>query len=149
MATATIPTTTAMTTPITITTTTTGRAATWCRAAVIPVIARSATGPGIRRQGPISATTACAIPAASKDTLATKSKSGSVESPFFFFPGFFHAGCIRAGKPGSGKTMSVDDKKTKSTAPKKEPVPGSKTAEVAPKTEGVKTEAVKTEGVKI
>jgi hypothetical protein len=44
--------------------------------------------------------------------------------------------------------MSVDDKKTKSTAPKKEPVPGSKTAEVAPKTEGVKTEAVKTEGAK-
>ena len=44
--------------------------------------------------------------------------------------------------------MSVDDKKTKSTAPKKEPVPGSKTAEVAPKTEGVKAEGVKTEGVK-
>jgi hypothetical protein len=42
--------------------------------------------------------------------------------------------------------MSVDDKKTKATA-KKEPVPQSKAAEAAPKTEAVKTEAAKTEGV--
>ena len=43
--------------------------------------------------------------------------------------------------------MSVDDKKTKATA-KKEPVPESKAAEAAPKTEAVKTEAVKTEAAK-
>ena len=40
--------------------------------------------------------------------------------------------------------MSVDDKKTKATA-KKQPVPESKTAETAPKTEAVKTEAAKAE----
>jgi hypothetical protein len=38
--------------------------------------------------------------------------------------------------------MSVDDKKAKTTA-KKEPVPESKAAEAAPKTEAVKTESVK------
>jgi hypothetical protein len=44
--------------------------------------------------------------------------------------------------------MSVDDKKTKNTAAKKEPVTGTKTAETAPKTEGAKTEGAKAEGVK-
>ena len=44
--------------------------------------------------------------------------------------------------------MSVDDKKTKPAAPKKEPVAEHKTAEAAPKTEGAKTEGVKTEGAK-
>jgi hypothetical protein len=44
--------------------------------------------------------------------------------------------------------MSVDDKKTKNTAAKREPVPESKTAEAAPKTEGGKTEGTKTEGAK-
>jgi hypothetical protein len=44
--------------------------------------------------------------------------------------------------------MAKDDKKTKTAAPKKEPVVASKTAEAAPKTEGVKTEAVKAEGTK-
>ena len=44
--------------------------------------------------------------------------------------------------------MSVDDKKTKNTAAKKEPVTETKTAETAPKTEGVKTEGTKAEGVK-
>ena len=44
--------------------------------------------------------------------------------------------------------MSVDDKKTKKTAPKKEPITETKTAETTPKTEGVKAEGVKTEGVK-
>jgi hypothetical protein len=44
--------------------------------------------------------------------------------------------------------MASDDKKTKTAAPKKEPVVESKAAEAAPKTEGVKTEAVKTEGAK-
>jgi hypothetical protein len=44
--------------------------------------------------------------------------------------------------------MASDDKKTKTAAPKKEPVVESKAAEAAPKTEGVKTEGVKTEGVK-
>jgi hypothetical protein len=39
--------------------------------------------------------------------------------------------------------MSVEDKKTKNTAPKKEPVTESKPAEAAPKTEGVKAEGVK------
>jgi hypothetical protein len=43
--------------------------------------------------------------------------------------------------------MSVDDKKTKATAAKKEPAAESKAAEAAPKTEAVKTEAAKTEGV--
>jgi hypothetical protein len=44
--------------------------------------------------------------------------------------------------------MSADDKKTKTTAPKKEPAPESKTAEAAPKSEGAKPERVKSEGVK-
>ena len=44
--------------------------------------------------------------------------------------------------------MSVDDKKTKNTAAKKEPVTETKTAETAPKTEAVKTEGAKAEGVK-
>jgi len=44
--------------------------------------------------------------------------------------------------------MSVEDKKTKNTAAKKEPVTETKTAETAPKTEGVKTEGTKAEGVK-
>jgi len=44
--------------------------------------------------------------------------------------------------------MSVDDKKTKNTAAKKEPVTETKTAETAPKTEGAKTEGAKTEGAK-
>ena len=39
--------------------------------------------------------------------------------------------------------MSVEDKKTKNTAPKKEPVTESKPAEAAPKTEGVKVEGAK------
>ena len=43
--------------------------------------------------------------------------------------------------------MSVDDKKTKATA-KKEPVPESKTAEAAPKTEAVKADAAKAEAAK-
>jgi len=42
--------------------------------------------------------------------------------------------------------MSADDKKTK--AAKKEPVTESKTAEAAPKTEGLKSEGVKTEAAK-
>jgi hypothetical protein len=44
--------------------------------------------------------------------------------------------------------MSADDKKTKTTAPKKQPTPESKTAEAAPKSEGAKSEGVKPEGVK-
>jgi hypothetical protein len=44
--------------------------------------------------------------------------------------------------------MASDDKKTKTAAPKKEPVVESKAAEAAPKTEGVKTEGVKPEGTK-
>ncbi len=44
--------------------------------------------------------------------------------------------------------MSVDDKKTKNTAAKKEPVTETKTAETAPKTEAAKTEGAKAEGVK-
>jgi hypothetical protein len=44
--------------------------------------------------------------------------------------------------------MSVDDKKTKNTAAKKEPVTETKTAETAPKTEATKTEGAKAEGVK-
>jgi hypothetical protein len=44
--------------------------------------------------------------------------------------------------------MSVDDKKTKPTAAKKEPVSENKTAEAAPKTDGAKTEGTKTEGAK-
>ena len=44
--------------------------------------------------------------------------------------------------------MSVDDKKTKNIAAKKEPVTETKTAGTAPKTEGVKTEGGKAEGVK-
>jgi hypothetical protein len=44
--------------------------------------------------------------------------------------------------------MSVDDKKTKTAAPKKQPATESKTAEAAPKSEGVKSEAVKSEAVK-
>jgi hypothetical protein len=44
--------------------------------------------------------------------------------------------------------MSADDKKTKTTAPKKQPAAESKTAEVAPKSEGAKSEGVKSEGVK-
>jgi hypothetical protein len=44
--------------------------------------------------------------------------------------------------------MASDDKKTKTAAPKKEPVVESKAAEAAPKTEAVKTEGVKAEGVK-
>jgi hypothetical protein len=45
--------------------------------------------------------------------------------------------------------MSADDKKTKNTAPKKEPAAESKTAEAAPKTEAApKIEAAKAEGVK-
>ena len=43
--------------------------------------------------------------------------------------------------------MSVDDKKTKAIA-KKQPVPESKAAETAPKTEAVKTEAAKAEAAK-
>lgn len=46
------------------------------------------------------------------------------------------------------KIMSANDKKTKATAPKKESIPESKTAEAAPKSEAAKSEAVKTEGVK-
>jgi hypothetical protein len=71
------------------------------------------------------------------------------ERPGALLRAFSHAWCIRAAKPGSGKTMSVDDKKTKATAPKKEPAPESKTAEAGPKIEAApKTEAVKAEGVK-
>jgi hypothetical protein len=54
--------------------------------------------------------------------------------------------------------MSVDDKKTKASAPKKPPVTESKAAGASPKeastkeastkTEGAKTESAKTEGVK-
>ena len=44
--------------------------------------------------------------------------------------------------------MSVEDKKTGNPAPKKPPVTESKTAELAPKSEGVKSEGVKSEGVK-
>jgi hypothetical protein len=44
--------------------------------------------------------------------------------------------------------MSVDDKKAKTPAPKKPPAPESKTAEAAPKSEGVKSEGVNVEGVK-
>jgi len=44
--------------------------------------------------------------------------------------------------------MSVDDKKTKNTAAKKEPVTETETVETAPKTEGAKTEGAKAEGVK-
>ena len=44
--------------------------------------------------------------------------------------------------------MSVEDKKTKNTAAKKEPVTETKTAETAPKTEAAKTEGAKAEGVK-
>ena len=44
--------------------------------------------------------------------------------------------------------MSVDDRKPKNPAAKKEPVTETKTAETAPKAEGVKTEGVKAEGVK-
>jgi hypothetical protein len=54
--------------------------------------------------------------------------------------------------------MSADDKKTKPTTPKKQPVTESKAAEAPPKealpketlpkTEGAKTEGPKTEGVK-
>jgi hypothetical protein len=46
----------------------------------------------------------------------------------------------------SGKTMSADDKKSKSTAAKKEPVAESRTAE--PKTESNRAESNKTETVK-
>jgi hypothetical protein len=48
----------------------------------------------------------------------------------------------------SGRTMSVEDKKTGNPAPKKPPVTESKTAEPAPKSEGVKSEGVKAEGNK-
>jgi hypothetical protein len=51
-------------------------------------------------------------------------------------------------KPALENMMSADDKKTKNTAPKKEPVTESKTAEAAPKTEGAKPEGVKAEGAK-
>jgi hypothetical protein len=44
--------------------------------------------------------------------------------------------------------MSVDDKKTKNTAAKKEPVTETKTVETAPKTEATKTEGAKAEGAK-
>jgi hypothetical protein len=44
--------------------------------------------------------------------------------------------------------MSADVKKTKTTAPKKESAPESKTAEAAPKSEAAKSEAVKPEGAK-
>jgi hypothetical protein len=44
--------------------------------------------------------------------------------------------------------MSVDDKKTKNNAPKKEPVPQSKVTEAAPKTERVKAEGANTEAAK-
>jgi len=44
--------------------------------------------------------------------------------------------------------MSVEDKKTTTPAPKKQPVTDNKAVEAAPKTEGVKTEGVKTDGVK-
>ncbi len=44
--------------------------------------------------------------------------------------------------------MSVDDKKAKTPAPKKPPAPESKTAEAAPKSEGVNSEGAKSEGVK-
>jgi hypothetical protein len=50
--------------------------------------------------------------------------------------------------PGKMKIMSADVKKTKTTAPKKEPAPESKTAEAAPKSEAAKSEAVKPEGAK-
>jgi hypothetical protein len=46
----------------------------------------------------------------------------------------------------SGKTMSADDKKSKNTAAKKEPVAESRTAE--PKTESNRAESNKTETVK-
>ncbi len=41
--------------------------------------------------------------------------------------------------------MSVEDKKTKNTAPKEKTVTESKTAEAAPNAEGVKAEGVKTD----
>jgi hypothetical protein len=44
--------------------------------------------------------------------------------------------------------MSVDDRNTKATAAKREPVPANKTPEAAPKTEAGKTEAGKTEAGK-
>jgi hypothetical protein len=91
---------------------------------------------------------ACAIPAASRGQPYEEIKERLDRAALFLFPGFFHAWCIRAAKPGSGKTMSVDDKKTKTTAAKKEPAPESKAAETAPKTEAAKTEAAKTEPAK-
>jgi hypothetical protein len=61
------------------------------------------------------------------------------KSPEPSLPGFFVRGRgIRRG----------DVKKTKTTAPKKEPAPESKTAEAAPKSDGVKSEGTKSEGVK-
>jgi hypothetical protein len=44
--------------------------------------------------------------------------------------------------------MSADDKKSKNTPAKKEPVTESKTADAVPKTEGAKTEAAKPEAAK-
>jgi hypothetical protein len=44
--------------------------------------------------------------------------------------------------------MMAKDDKTKTAAPKKEPAVESKTAEAAPKAEGVKADGVKTEAVK-
>jgi hypothetical protein len=44
--------------------------------------------------------------------------------------------------------MSADDKKTKTTAPKKQPAAESKTAEAAPKSDGAKSEGAKSEGAK-
>jgi len=51
-------------------------------------------------------------------------------------------------KPALGKMMSADDKKSKSTPAKKEPVTESRTADAVPKTEGSKTEGAKPEAAK-
>jgi hypothetical protein len=68
-------------------------------------------------------------------------------------PGFFMRRCVYKGSWPNDKScweklMSADDKKSKTTPAKKEPVTEGKTADVAPKAEGAKTEASKTDGAK-
>jgi hypothetical protein len=87
--------------------------------------------------------------------VTTPNKTGSPEYRSGLFRAWYKevSRTEQPAKPVSGEMMSVDDKKTKTTAPKKQPVTESKAAEAAPKealpkTETVKTESVKTEGAK-
>jgi hypothetical protein len=81
--------------------------------------------------------------------ITANEKARSFASGLFRARSWYKTVC-QAGEtsPRKMKIMSADVKKSKTTAPKKEPAAESKTAEAAPKSDGGKSEGAKSEGVK-